>query len=321
MLMLSADSASELFTAACREVIAMGRPIAPRGMATVEVLDASLCLTDPRRRLVDVPPVRVLNPAFAAAEAVWILSGSDDPWIYQYNQRLAAYADNGRLMGAYGPRLRRWHGTIDQLAQIRRLLSADPASRQAVIQLFDPATDFQGYKDVPCTLGYRFFLRDGLLHMHTTMRSQDLWLGFCYDIFTATLLQELLAGWLGAGVGDYHHHVDSLHLYERDMAAARSLPAAVAPGATTASLEAPWDRFDELLALVIAGEPVAGTGWAEIAGVLASYRAWKSGDRLSARLTAAQLSGPLADALRHWYDRLEEGSRIAAGARPEGEER
>ncbi len=50
--------------------------------------------------------------------------------------------------------------------------------------------------------------------MHTTMRSQDLWLGFPYDIFTATLIQELLAGWLEVGVGEYHHHVDSLHLYE-----------------------------------------------------------------------------------------------------------
>ncbi len=51
--------------------------------------------------------------------------------------------------------------------------------------------------------GYRFFLRDGRLHMHTTMRSQDVWLGFCYDIFTATMLQELLAGWLGAELGSY----------------------------------------------------------------------------------------------------------------------
>jgi len=27
---------------------------------------------------------------------------------------------------------------------------------------------------VLCTLGYRFFLREDRLHMHTTMRSQDL---------------------------------------------------------------------------------------------------------------------------------------------------
>jgi len=321
MLVVSAGSASELFTAACQAVLAMGKRAAPRGLATVEVLGASLCLTDPRRRLVDVPPVRVLNPAFAAAETVWILSGSDDPWIYAYNQRLAGYADHGRLMGAYGPRLRRWHGATDQLGQVRDLLAGDPDSRRAVVQLFDPGTDFRGYKDVPCTLGYRFFLRDGLLQMHTTMRSQDLWLGFGYDIFTATVIQELLAGWLGAGLGDYHHHVDSLHLYAGDLPAARRLPAVAAPGPVTTRLAAPWEGFDDLLGRVIAGDPVTGAGWAEITGVLASYRWWKQGDRLPARLAAARVPGPLAEALCRWYDRLEQRGGIPAGIRQAGEGR
>jgi thymidylate synthase len=308
MLAVSASSASELFTAACRAVLATGRPVAPRGLATVEVLGASLCLTSPRRRLVDVPPVRVLNPAFAAAEAVWILSGSDDPWIFEYNQRLSDYADQGRLMGAYGPRLRRWHGATNQLDQFRVLLAEDQDTRRAVVQLFDPGADFLGYKDVPCTLGYRFFLRDGLLHMHTTMRSQDLWLGFCYDIFTATVIQELLAGWLGAGLGHYCHQVDSLHLYAEDLRAAQCLPAAAAPSPLGAPLAVRWGVLDDLLRNVIAGGPAAGAGWAEIAGVLASYRSWKTGDRPLARLTAARLSGPLAGALCRWYDCLEQRS-------------
>jgi thymidylate synthase len=92
-------------------------------MPTVEMLGAHLCLTDPRRRFLDLPPVRLLNPAFAVAEAAWILSGSDEEWIYQYNQRLADYADDDRLMGAYGPRLRCWRGVVDQLDQVRGLLA------------------------------------------------------------------------------------------------------------------------------------------------------------------------------------------------------
>jgi thymidylate synthase len=266
-----------------------------------------------------VPPVRVINPAFAAAEAVWILSGSDDPWIFEYNQRLAGYADQGRLMGAYGPRLRRWHGATDQLGRVRELLAADPDTRRAVVQLFDPGTDFRGYKDVPCTLGYRFFLRGGLLHMHTTMRSQDLWLGFCYDIFTATIIQELLAGWLGAGLGDYCHHVDSLHLYAQDLPAARRLPRVVAPSPVAAPLTVPWDVLDDLLCQVITGGTAGGAGWAEIGGVLASYRSWKAGDRRWARQTAARFPGPLAGALCRWYDRLERDSDVAAAARQAGE--
>jgi len=303
-LVLTAESATELFVQAGHAVLAQGQPVAPRGMPTLEVLGVSLTLTDPRRRLVDVPPVRVVNPAFAAAEAVWILSGSDSPWIFQFNERLAEYADDGRLMGAYGPRLRRWHGRTDQLAQTRHLLGADPATRRAVIQLFDPEADALGHKDVPCTLGYRFYLRDGLLHMHTTMRSQDLWLGFCYDIFTATILQELLAGWVGARPGSYVLSVDSLHLYARDVPKARHLSAAP-PGVPMLPLVTPWETFQDLLAAVISGTAPARPGWADMACVLASYRARKAGDHHAARAAAASSPGPLAAALCRWYSHLD----------------
>ena len=306
MLTVTAGSASELFARACRAVLASGKPAAPRGKPTVEVLGASLILTDPRRRLVDVPPVRLINPAFAAAETAWILSGSDAPWIYDYNERLAEYADDGRLMGAYGPRLRRWHGTTDQLAQVLDTLSRDPGSRRAVIQLYDPETDARGHKDVPCTLGYRFFLRDDSLHMHTTMRSQDLWLGFCYDIFAATVLHELLAGWLGARLGRYVLSVDSLHLYAADIPRAQNLPPEVPPGPQMPSLATPSATFDRLLAAVINGGNPASPGWSELSAVMASYRARKSGDPGAAR-TLADVPGPLAAALNRWYRYLDAG--------------
>jgi thymidylate synthase len=274
-------------------------------MPTLEVLGAVLALTDPTRRLVDVPPVRVLNPAFAAAETVWILSGSDEDWIFQYNEKLAQYVDDGKLMGAYGPRLRRWHGVLDQLDRVRTVLSRDPASRQAVIQLFDPVADSHDYKDVPCTLGYRFFLRDGALHMHTTMRSQDLWVGFCYDVFTATMLQELLAGWLGASLGTYRHFTDSLHLYSAHLPAAKRLPAAATPGSALLPVAAPWPDFDKLLGTVIVGGSTGIEAWDEIAAVLTSYRAWKTGDRAAAHDQLGMSAGPLAGALTRWYARLE----------------
>nr|MDT0667791.1 thymidylate synthase [Micromonospora sp. DSM 115978] len=115
-------------------------------------MGAHLRLTDPRRRFVDLHPARVLNPAFAVAEAVWILSGSDDPWIYDFNRALLGYADDGVLRGAYGPRLRRWHGAVDQLDEVRRQLADDPDSRRAVVTLYDPQRDHAGHRDVPCTL-------------------------------------------------------------------------------------------------------------------------------------------------------------------------
>ncbi|MBN1172995.1 MAG: thymidylate synthase [Micromonosporaceae bacterium] len=307
MLVVTSESANDLYTAVCREILAQGRRTAPRGMTTVEVLGAHLCLNDPRRRLVDLPPVRVLNPAFAVAEALWILSGSDDPWIFTYNRNLQRYADRGRLRGAYGPRMRRWRGSVDQLDHVRRLLQQDPDSRQAIIQLYDPMVDTRGHRDVPCTLSYRFFLREGRLSMHTTMRSNDAWLGLPYDLFTATLVQELLAGWLGVELGSYHHHVDSLHLYAQHEAAAAQLatdwplPSPAWPPVTVAA-----DGLTEFLTALVAGIPPEGTGlaWRDMAATLASYRAWAGGDRPAARAAARAIGGVLGQALGRWYDHL-----------------
>ena len=305
MTVLSGQSAAELFTGAARLVLAEGAQVAPRGMATREVLGVHLILTQPRRRLIHLPPVRVLNPAFAVAEALWILSGSDDAWIFEFNSQLAQYADNGVLQGAYGPRLRRWHG-IDQLDVARRRLLEDPDTRRAVIQLFDPTRDHIGHSDVPCTLGYRFFLRGNRLHMHTSMRSQDLWLGFPYDVFTATLIQELVAGWIGAKIGVYRHSVDSLHLYGQHWEPASEL-LAEAYGEQMPAVAVDWERLDDTLSEVINGSVSgvdAGGEWTVFARVLASYRHWKHGHREAAQSLAANVPGVLGEALRGWYAHL-----------------
>jgi thymidylate synthase len=316
MITITASSANELFVAACDAILDEGTPVKPRGLPTREVLGAHLVLTDPRSRLVDLPPVRVVNPAFAVAEALWILSGSDGPWIFEYNKSLTRYADHGVLQGAYGPRMRCWHGRQDQLDAVRRQLLKDPDSRQAVIQLFDAEHDRQGFRDVPCTLGYRFFLRDGRLHMHTTMRSQDVWLGLPYDLFAATLLQELLAGWLGAQLGEYRHTIDSLHLYDENSQDALALTDGLPVPEPMALLSAPWDGFDDLLAQVVADDlpPDVPEPWAAFAAVMSSYRLWRGGQLADALTKAEQAAGPLGRALERWYLRISAGSAADARA-------
>ncbi len=317
MFVLSSDNANELYAAVCRTVRTEGRRVAPRGMVTTEVLGAHLCLTDPRRRFIAVPPARVLNPAFAVAEALWILSGSDEPWIFNYNRSLVQYADGGRLRGAYGPRMRRWRDEVDQLDHVRRLLGRDPDSRQAVIQLYDPHLDTRGHRDVPCTLNYRFFVRQSRLDMHTSMRSNDVWLGLPYDLFIATTLQELMAGWLGVDVGSYHHHVDSLHLYaQRDQAAAEVASAPVDASPRMPALSAPAEGFTEFVNAVVAGEPTAEAAavWWDFAGVLTSYRLWSGGSRWDARAAALGIGDGLGAELRRWYDHLAAPAGVAGTA-------
>lgn len=305
-------SANELFTAACARVLATGRTVAPRGLPTKEVLGSSLRLADPRSRFVDLPPHRVISPAFAVAEALWILSGSGEAWIHHFNRSLATYVGDGAPHGAYGPRLRAWAG-IDQFDRVRRLLLNDPDSRRAVLTIFDPAKDLTDERDIPCTLSHRFYLRDGVLHMVTTMRSQDVWRGLPYDLFTATLLLELMAGWIGAQVGHWHHEVDSLHLYEAEWGPSEEMISA-APATTPTALEfltVGWTEFDPLLAQVIAGERVGHAGWDDLAAVMAAFRYWRAGAEDAARERAAG-GGPMSGALIRWFART--AARTTAGA-------
>lgn len=346
-MIIEAGSVNDLFIAACAAVSQHGDCVSPRGLGTTELLGVQLRLVDPRSRFLDLPLQRTLNPAFAVAEALWILSGSDQGWIFGYNDALRQYTDAGVLQGAYGPRMRGWplrqaaspggpegtgpEGHLDQLDHVRRLLVRDPASRQAVIQLFDPGRDAEGFRDVPCTLNYRFYLRRGRLHMHTTMRSQDLWLGFGYDIFTATWLQQLLAHWLGAELGPYNHYIDSLHLYDNHRDAATAV--AAVPTTGSAVVDTPlvaWEDFDTQLRAVLRATQPPGveagrigssseaipekqepeqTSWGDTEKILRSYRLWKTGDHTAARAEIAGRSGALCQALQRWYRRID-------GARP-----
>ncbi|GGX53686.1 thymidylate synthase [Streptomyces noursei] len=302
MTNLTADSVAELFTGAVT-LAKSGEKISPRGMATHEVLDVTMRLTQPRARLLYAPPARIVNPAFAVAETVWHLSGTDAPWIFDYNARLRQYADNGVLRGAYGPRMRSWGGTVDQLHRAVEILKDDPDSRRAIIQLYDPARDTAGHKDVPCTLGFRFNLRGGRLHMSTTMRGQDVWIGMPYDLFFFTTLHELVAGWLDADLGEYHHHVGSLHIYERDIEHADALTGVTA-SPLMPELTTPWDGFEQLLDRTQAGEETGPPGWDAMAQTMRSYRLWKGGQREQATRIAGATRGPLGGALTAWYSEL-----------------
>src|SRR5438132_698223 len=62
---------------------------------TREILHAAISIKNPRQRWV-VSRVPALNPAFALAEAVWILAGRDDAAFLNYfNSKLAEFAGRG----------------------------------------------------------------------------------------------------------------------------------------------------------------------------------------------------------------------------------
>jgi thymidylate synthase len=55
------------------------------------------------------------------------------------------------------------------------------------------------------------------------MRSNDAMLGFLYDVFLFTMLQEMMALETGSDLGWYQHTTGSFHLYEHDQELARRI--------------------------------------------------------------------------------------------------
>jgi len=80
------------------------------------------------------------------------------------------------VYGGYGPRLFEQRGH-DQVGNVLDLLRSNPQSRRAVIQLFNAEDISRYHREVPCTTTMQFMVRDGRLHMLTTMRSNDAYIG------------------------------------------------------------------------------------------------------------------------------------------------
>lgn len=210
MHLINGIDIDSLFWQACKVVLAYGEVRNPRGMATRSVGPVMMRLDSPRSRVL-WNPIRKAVQGFMAGEFTWIITGSDSvEQIEFYNTKMSLFSDDGiTLAGAYGPKM------VSQLPYVLETLRADPDSRQALITLWQPSPAKS--RDIPCTISLQFRRSRGKLDLIASMRSNDLWLGLPYDIFTFTCLQELVAKELGMELGTYYHSAGDLHLYASDL--------------------------------------------------------------------------------------------------------
>ena len=152
---------------------------------------------------------------YAEAEWQWYLTG--DPHV----QRLGKIY--GKIPEIWKRMANEW-GSVNsnygwqwerngQLDKVIKLLNDNPKTRQAAISIYD-AKEIKSYKyDTPCTYAVQFTILDNKLNMCVTMRSNDLWYGFCNDQYCFSKLQKLVADEVGWPVGTYFHFAHNLHLY------------------------------------------------------------------------------------------------------------
>jgi thymidylate synthase len=168
------------------------------------------------------PEVRIIiddkrkwNKDYAEAEWQWYLSGNRSisklgelygtvPMIWQ------RMADNqGNVNSNYGWQWKR----NDQIGEVINILKNYRETRQACISIYDGKEIDKYTYDTPCTYAIQFTIVDNRLHMCVTMRSNDLWYGFCNDQYQFSKLQELIAKEINMEMGTYYHFAHNLHIY------------------------------------------------------------------------------------------------------------
>ena len=158
---------------------------------------------------------RKWSKEYAEAEWQWYLSG--DPNINKLGEiygkipgiwkRMAD--DRGYVNSNYGWQWQR----NKQLAKVINLLKREKYTRQATISIYDGKEIDKYTNDTPCTYAVQFTIVDNRLNMCVTMRSNDLWYGFCNDQYCFSKLQELVAKEINMDVGSYYHFAHNLHIY------------------------------------------------------------------------------------------------------------
>lgn len=216
---IRANTAGELWFETLRRLYADGQPVSPRGMLSRERRAVTLNLENVRNN-VFYSQARNLSYRFMIAEWLWVWFGRDDvETIAYYNPNIAQFSDDGHTFnGTYGkPISQRWPDVVG-------LLKRDLTSRQAVIDIFGSMHSYES-KDIACTLTIQFLVRrrgaQDVLETIVCMRSSDVWLGLPYDVFTFTMLANVLAAELHVEPGPLTLHLGSSHLYEGDFEKAR----------------------------------------------------------------------------------------------------
>ena len=186
------------------------------GEVVGEVINAITVISDPTKNIMK-NNVRNLPMRYAIGEMLWYMSGNNNlKEIQKYTTGWDRMSDDGEKVNSnYGWCIKHKYG-YDQWERCIAELTKHRDSRRAVIHI-KSGDDTLYSKDVNCTVCLQFFIRDNKLYLTTYMRSNDIWMGFPYDVFQFTNMQILMSMQLGVELGCYTHIAGSLHLYGRNV--------------------------------------------------------------------------------------------------------
>jgi len=181
---------------------------------TKALFNVGFYITDPLDNKI-INRERNWKQEYAEAEWQWYLSGNNNiaelgrlygktPEIWK---RMAD--DKGNVNSNYGWQWKR----NAQLDMVIEMLKQNKKTRQAAISIYDGKEITDYAHDTPCTYAVQFTVIHDRLDMCVTMRSNDLWYGFCNDQYCFSRLQAMVAHKLNVEPGVYYHFAHNMHLY------------------------------------------------------------------------------------------------------------
>ena len=181
---------------------------------TKALFNIGFTIHKPEMRMIPTS-MRKWNHEYAEAEWQWYLSGDNHiktlgdiygkvPPIWK---RMAD--EKGYVNSNYGWQWKRQN----QLDKVIDLLKREKHTRQAAISIYDGKEINEYQHDTPCTYAVQFTNVENRLNMCVTMRSNDLWYGFCNDQYQFSKLLELVCKETNIDMGSYYHFAHNLHIY------------------------------------------------------------------------------------------------------------
>lgn len=163
-------------------------------------------------------PRRKISEKYAIAELEWYWSADNKcETIGKYAKLWLSITDDGVTNNsAYGYIIHKKYG-FDQLQQIIELLKKDSNTRRAVLNISDPSINRITTKDMQCTIGLQFLIRNNKLEETVYMRSNDIRTGTPYDVIYFISLGYYIATQLNIEFSLYTHIDTSLHMYLKDV--------------------------------------------------------------------------------------------------------
>jgi thymidylate synthase len=157
-------------------------------------------------------------------ELLWFLAGDTNIAYLKANgvSIWDEWADaDGNLGPVYGQQWRSWAApdgrTIDQIADVERMIRTSPFSRRLMVSAWNPA-EVDRMALPPCHCLFQFYVApdvhgDLRLSCQLYQRSADIFLGVPFNIASYALLTVMMAQVTGLKPGDFVHTLGDAHLY------------------------------------------------------------------------------------------------------------